>query len=419
MSGPGCIRFPGKVFSLMSLLLYWLSSCRNLCRVHTQKMLVLAAVLFIAGACVCAAQVKPDAGQDELVLANGDVLHGKLVDAIDGVVTFHTTALGDVEVKWKNVKSLHSSRAFAVFNKNITKRSRSQTERLPVGPVDVQNNVVTIYPKSGAAPAPTPIKEAAFVVDQVTLEQQVYHQPNFFAGWDGAATAGVTLVQATQNQYTESGSVGVVRTVPSATWLRPRNRTSADFSGSFGKITQPATPTIKAAIFHAGAERDQYFSSRFFALAQVAFDHNFGQLLALQSVYGGGIGFTALETPAQQLDLKSTVQYEKQEFLAPPPPGVISPSHDLIGSTFSFSYALKLKLLTFTQKAAFIPAYNTPRAYSASETNAVTFPVYKNFGFTLGTLDSYLNDPPISTPPTKANSFQFTMGLTYAFKSKY
>jgi hypothetical protein len=37
----------------------------------------------------------------------------------------------------------------------------------------------------------------------------------------------------------------------------------------------------------------------------------------------------------------------------------------------------------------------------------------------MGTLDSYLNDPPTSLPPTKRNSFQFTMGLTYAIKSKY
>jgi hypothetical protein len=39
-------------------------------------------------------------------------------------------------------------------------------------------------------------------------------------------------------------------------------------------------------------------------------------------------------------------------------------------------------------------------------------------------MDSYLNDPPVQAPPltqppTKRNSFQFTMGLTYAFKSTY
>jgi len=49
----------------------------------------------------------------------------------------------------------------------------------------------------------------------------------------------------------------------------------------------------------------------------------------------------------------------------------------------------------------------------------VAFPTYKNLGFSVGTMDSYLNNPPATLPPTKRNSFQFTMGLTYAFKSSY
>ena len=61
-----------------------------------------------------------------------------------------------------------------------------------------------------------------------------------------------------------------------------------------------------------------------------------------------------------------------------------------------------------------------PHDYSANETNTVAFPAYKNLSFSVGTLDSYLNDPPLTTsPPTKPNSFQVTLGLTYAIKSKY
>ncbi len=72
------------------------------------------------------------------------------------------------------------------------------------------------------------------------MDKQLNHQPGFFAGWNGAATAGATLVAATQNQYTVSGGIGLVRTVPTVSWLNPRDRTSVDFTGSFGKITQPA-----------------------------------------------------------------------------------------------------------------------------------------------------------------------------------
>lgn len=380
--------------------------------------MVPVVMLGAASACFGAAPSKP-AAADVLVLSNGDTIHGKLVNEIGGTVTFHSDVLGDLKVKWSDVKELHASEPFAVLSTVVTQRSRTKAAKIPVGPVDVENQAVTVHPENAAALPPVPVKNAAYVVDQTTLEQQIYQQPNFFTGWNGAATAGATLVQATQNQYTASGSVGLVRTVPGVVWLNPRNRTSADFSGSYGKITEPGTTTTKTAIFHADAERDEYFSSRFFGLGQVVFDHNFGQLLALQSVYGGGVGFTAFKSANQELDVKATAQYELQQFIAPPAPGVVSPSQNIIGSTFAASYALKLKLFAFTQGMAFIPAYNTPRDYSANETNTLSFPAYKNLSFSVGTLDSYLNDPPLSTPATKPNSFQFTMGVTYAIKSKY
>lgn len=378
----------------------------------------LAAAVLLAAAALVQAQ-PAGASPDVLVLANGDTLHGKLVNEAGGKVTFHSEALGDVKVKWSDIKELHTSQRFAVLNKAVKQRSRKAAARIPVGPIDVADQTVTVREPNGAAATSIPVADASYVVDAVTLDKQVNHHPNFMTGWNGAATAGATIVEATQSQYTASGSVGLVRTVPGVSWLDTRNRTSIDFSGSFGKINQPGTAAIKTAIFHADGERDEYFSSRFFGLGEAAFDHNFSQGLALQSEYGGGIGFTTLKDARQQLDVKATIQYEEQQFLAPPPPATGSPSMNLIGSTFSLNYMLKLKLLSFTQEAAYIPAYNTPRAYSANETDTLSFPTYKNLSFSVGTLDSYLNDPPVSTPPTRPNSFQFTMGLTYAIKSKY
>jgi hypothetical protein len=172
--------------------------------------------------------------------------------------------------------------------------------------------------------------------------------------------------------------------------------------------------TSKSAIYHADAERDEFFSPRFFALAQTAFDHNYSQDLDLQQIYGGGLGWTVLKTPKQEANVKATVQYEKQSFIS----SSTGTNQNLIGSTFAANYLLKTKLVTYTQGIAFIPAYNNARAYSANETNTLAFPAYKNLSFSVGTLDSYLNDPPLSLPPTKRNSFQFTMGLTYAFKAR-
>jgi Protein of unknown function, DUF481 len=400
------------------------SGHRNFIASQTQRSIRLVTAIALL-LCMQSSKVAFAQTADVLVLSNGDTLHGKFVNEIAGKVTFHTDSLGDVVVGWDKIKELHAGGTFAVIDKTVKVQSKKKTAHIPEGPLDVTDKAVTVHAE-GAAIAPSiPVDNAAFILDKAELDKQLYHQPGFLKGWNGAATAGAAIVTASQNQYTFSGGVGMVRVVPTASWLNPRDRTSFDFSGSYGKITQPAfripttPPTFvaavvtKSALYHADAERDEYLSSRFFALGQIAFDHNYAQNLDLQQIYGGGIGWTALKTSKQEADLKATIQYEKQQFF------FSGSNQNLVGSTLSLSYVLHHKNVVYTQGLAFIPAFNNPHAYSADETNTLAFPAYKNLSFSLGTLDSYLNNTPASDPPSKHNSFQFTMGMTYAIKSKY
>lgn len=366
--------------------------------------------------------------QDTLVLSNGDTLHGKLVKEIGGTVTFHTDDLGDVNVPWAKIKELHSSQKFAIIPKGVELQGKKRVHQVPVGTIDVRDNALTVT-GTNTPSEPVPLANAAYIVDEATVNKLLNHEPGFFQSWNGAATAGATIVAASTNQYTVAGAVGLVRVVPNVPWLNPRNRTAVDFSGSYGKITQPAytnpapppavvpASTLKTAILHVDAERDEYFSPRAYGLVNVAFDHNYSQSLSLQQIYGGGIGYTAIKSPKQQLDLKATIQYERQNFMS----SAAGPAtqDNLIGTTFGAAYIAKLKFATYTQTLAYLPAWNDMHAYSANETDTLSFPAWKNFSFTVGTLDSYINNPPVSAPPTKANSFQFTMGLTYNIKSKY
>lgn len=391
-----------------------------------RSVAIMAAVLLlITFTATPRAGAQAAASTDVLVLSNGDTLHGKLVNSSGDNITFHSDALGDLSVAWDKIKELHTAGSYAVIDKTVKIHSKKNAGSIPEGQLEVADKSITVHSERGAAPAPIPVANAQYIMDAGTLDKQLYHHPGFFTGWNGAATAGAAIVTATENQYTFSGGVGLVRVVPTVSWLTTRDRTSIDFLGSFGKITQPAytnpitgivVPSVvtKSAIYHADAERDQYFSPRFFALAQTAFDHNYGQDLDLQQIYGGGFGWTFLKAPKQEADLKATIQYEKQQFISSG-----SGNQNLIGSTISLAYVLHHKLVTYTQGLAYIPAFNNPHAYSANETNTLAFPAYKNFSFSVGTLDSYLNNPPSSLPPTKRNSFQFTMGMTYAIKSKY
>jgi hypothetical protein len=375
-----------------------------------------------------AAQAQPAGAPDLLVLTNGDRLSGKFVRAFGGKVTFHDEILGDITVPWDKVRELHTETKVAVLEKGVPVRRHALPANLPEGNVAVENGMVTVQPENNANIAPIPVANAEYVVDDAELHKQVFGHPSFFEGWNGGATVGVTVVQATQNQFSFAGSLALVRVVPSASWLDPRNRTSFDYAQSYGKITQPAytaangvfvpSTFTKSSILHVGAERDQYMSSRAYYLGTISFDHNYSQSLDLQQIYGAGVGYTAIKTPVQELDFKAVAQYERQAFANAVPPG--SSNQNLIASTFGASYLRHVtKGILFTQQLLYIPAWNNLHAYSFNESNTLSLPVYKNFSFSLGTLDTYLNDVPLTFPTTQRNSFQFTTGVTYNIKSAY
>jgi hypothetical protein len=334
------------------------------------RLLTLAALITCCLAGLERVEAQAKAAPDELVLSDGDTLHGKLVSSADGKIIFHTDSLGDITLAWDKVKELHTNGKFAVLDKNASVLRKKEAAQIPLGTVEMSSQSITVHPPNAPAIPPMPVGNAQYIVDEAALNQQLHHRPGFFAGWNGAATAGGSLVAATQNQYTFSGGLGIVRIVPTVTWLRPQNRTSAAFTGSFGKITEPAytipatpvSPEIfvpevvtKSALFHAEVERDEYFSPRVYGLGQIAYDHNYAQNLDLQQIYGGGLGWTFLKTPKQEADVKGTVQYERRSFISGG-----STEDNLIGSTFALTYVLHEKFMTFTQGIAFIPAYNDP-----------------------------------------------------------
>ena len=174
--------------------------------------------------------------------------------------------------------------------------------------------------------------------------------------------------------------------------------------------TIPATPdsVAKSNIFHADVEHDKYFSSRAYGLVGASFDHNYAQGLNFQQIYGVGLGATVIQTPAQQLDVKADIHYERQNFQSP---GV---SENLIGSTFGEAYHRNLPAkIVFTETGSFIQSWNDFSAYSAVVGAGLQLPVYKRFGMNISALDNYLNNPP---PFFKKNSFQFITGIVYTLR---
>ncbi len=179
------------------------------------------------------------ANPDVLIFTNGDQLTGKLLSSAGGSVTFHSDMAGDLTIDWAKVKEIRSSQKFAVLEKGVKPSRKSPDSLVPQGTVTIADQSIQVHPDSGAATAPIPVGNVDFLVEDGTYHSKVEHDPGFFHDWHGAATGGATIVQATQDTYTFNAAITLARVIPDVTWLAPRNRTTTDFSASYGKITDP------------------------------------------------------------------------------------------------------------------------------------------------------------------------------------
>ena len=353
-----------------------------------------------------AAKPKPDV----LVFSNGDMLTGKLDHEADGTVFFASDNAGTVKVPWAKLKELHTEAPFAVIETGVPVGRKKANLDIPVGTVSLAGDTLTVTTSSGTREIP--VKSIAYLIDQSTFDKNVNKKQGLTEGITGAITAGASTVNSTQNSVSINSGVVLSRIVPPVAWMPARQRTLLNFNSNYGKVTQPNTPTVKTNILHGGLEEDEYLSPRFYLLEQAMWDHNFSQGLDLQQLYGGGAGFTAIKDAKQELDVTGIVDYTKQSFSA----SGTAPAYtnNIIGSSFGDNYVRKFpRKIVLTEIAAFNPAWNTPSDYSANVSVGATFPVYKNFAFSVGVIDSYLNDPP---PGFKGNSVQFNTGLTYTIQ---
>jgi hypothetical protein len=349
----------------------------------------------------------PKPEPDTVVFPNGEKLIGHFESFTGGTAKFKSDTLGEITIDLSKVQEMHTSEPFAVITKSVKLDRGDKGGQIPRGTITVANKTVQVNPGNGQPAQSVAVDDLNNIIDVPSFDKAFQH-PGLFQDWNGGIVFGTSLVEATQNSLSINSSIALVRTIPTESWLPPRNRTTLDFSDTYGKVTQPGTPEVKTSIYHAAAERDEYFTTRVYALGSASFDHNFSQGLDLQQVYGGGIGWSAVHRANETLDFKGTADYEKQQLQTS------SQNQNLITSVFAEFYMLKFTHgIVLNQQLSVSPAWNNTRAYSAYGSVGLVFPVYKRFGFTTNVIDSFLNDPPVGF---KKNSVQFNAGVAYTLR---
>jgi hypothetical protein len=347
----------------------------------------------------------PDAKKDILLFTDGEKLVGQLQSADSGSLTFKSDMAGVVIIDWKKVQELHTSTDFVVIRKGTKLVWRGKYPDILKGSLTAADQKMQIAPPTPAPPVPVSVADTEAVVPASDFEKAVTERPGIFQDWKGSGSVGISLVEATQTSQTYTSAINLVRALPLENWLQPNNRTIINFTSSYGTISEPKTPTVKTSIFHGSAERDEYFSPSVYALADAGFDHDFSQGLYLQQTYGGGVGWTAIKNPKEELDLKAELTFVNQQFQ------ISSENQKLFGSIFAEAFNRKFKHnLIFNEQLSFNPAWTNLHAYSAVGTASLTAPVFKRIGVSLSLTDAFLNNP---SPGFRKNSLQFSTALTY------
>jgi hypothetical protein len=350
---------------------------------------------------------------DVIVFTNGDQLTGTLERATGDSFVFKSDVVGEVTVSADKIKELHAGGKFVALKKG---EKITRTSKQP-GTVTYSDSALTMAATTSSAVEVVPVKDLAFLIDSVAYDKEVTSNPGIWYGWHGSLAGGITLVESTQNGQTYNAAVNLVRLIPSVSFLPPRTRSTVNVLETYGKITQPVIPqtvppspdtVAKTNIFHADAEHDKYFTARVYGLVGLSFDHNYAQGLNLQQIYGAGLGWTVVQTPVQEFDVKADVHYERQNFQPP------TLSTNLVGSSFTELYRRNLPAkIIFTESGTFIPAWNDFSAYSAIFAAGLQLPTYKRFSLNINVLDNYLNQPAVGY---KSNSLQFVTGVLYTLK---
>jgi hypothetical protein len=370
------------------------------------------------------ADAEPDKpGTDTITFTNGDQLTGKLAKVVYGTVNFHSDMLGDLSIPLTKIKSMHTAEAFAAGSKQQHLTKKNVAEQLPAGKIALEGDTLKVLLSEGKVQE-FPTKDIGFMLDEPAFQRELHNESDFFYGWYGTATLGATVVKATNSAQTYTGTIAMVRAIPTIAGLPAGSKTILNLSGTYGLAKDPlivsgndvfqTASVTKTDILHGDLEYDKFRTSMVFGLVNGSADHNFGNGLELQQSYGAGIGLGILRTPQNDLAVRAILQYEQQQFYNGLTSGLGTPTENLVSASLSETWNRTFPHnVKFNEYLTLNPTFNVVRAYSGVAGASFVFPVYKNLNFSVSTTDNYLGDPPEGF---LRNTFQFTSGITYTLK---
>ena len=339
---------------------------------------------------------------DTLVLKNGDHLTGTIESSDAKVITFKTDYAGEIKVQWSAVKETATEKPLYVVKKDQTTVNGNVTSE--------DANVVVHTANEGNVSVPL----GDVTIIRSPEQQQTYENslhPSLFEAWKGAANFGFALARG--NSDTTNLALG----------FNADRKTLSDeikvyASSIYSTSGIPVGGTVTASEILGGIRFDKNINPKFFAFVSGDFAHNALQSLNIQEIYGGGLGWHAINHPNTTLDVLAGLNYTHESYSgATATSASASVNRNLPAITVGEDFARKLGGTTsFTEHFYFYPDLSDTSQYRFSLDAGLVTQINKWLGWQATVSDRFITNPPILG--TKSNDVVLTTGINLAIGPK-
>ena len=326
---------------------------------------------------------------DQVVLKNGDRVTGSIVRKDDKNLTVRTDKFGVVTMAWDEVESVKVDMPLTI----VLQDGKSVQGTLATAGAGLE--LTTKDGKQNVSPAQViTIRDAA---EQKAFERLL--KPGWGELWTGSGSVG--FAGSAGNSRTLTFTTGV-----NAARVTNRDKTSLYFNTIRASALVNRKNTDTAQSVRGGLGYDRNVSSRLFINTFNDWETDKFQNLDLRFVAGGGLGFHALKTPSNALDLLGGVDYNRSTYSTP----VTQSSAE---AYWGDNYSRKLSgASSLTQSFRVFNDLTNTGTYRANFDAGVSTKLAKWLNWNVAVSDRYLNHPATGR---KTNDLLYITGLGITF----
>jgi len=326
---------------------------------------------------------------DQVVLSNGDRLTGIVTKSDGKTLVIKTDLAGEVTVQWTAIQSLTSTAPLHV----------ATAAKTVVGPVTTSDGTLAVSTAQSGTVDVAKVEVMALRNDQEQAAYEKSLHPTLLQGWNGGVNLGFALTAGNS----ETKNLAIAFTADRKT---SHDEIALYTNTIYATNDAPgATPSVTANATQAGARYDRNFTKVLFGFGNTDFQTDALQNLNLRSVFGGGLGFHAINTSRTTLDFLGGVNYTHEDY--------VGLDHSFAALTLGEELSYKLGASTLlNQKLYFFPNLNDTSQYRATFNLGTITKINKWLGWQNAFGDIYVTNPPVGK---KTNDLQLTTGINVAF----